>query len=213
MIVSRVAGIEPSRASGLGIPKADGRQRPLGIAALEDKIVQQALVGVLQEVYEEDFLGFSYGFRLGRNQHMTLDAIYVAITQPETFDFLGFTHICAKRKANGGFALRHKSIAKRLRAKLKEVRETLMRCRHRPVPEQGGWLRSVVQEHFNYFGVPGNRKTLDTFRTQIGHAWISALRRRSQKAISLTCKRFQRWMKLDSNGASCPSVPNQRLCV
>ena len=63
------------------VPKSDGRQRPIGIAALEDKIVQQALVWVLQAIYEEEFLGFSYGSRPGRNQHNALDAVYVAITQ------------------------------------------------------------------------------------------------------------------------------------
>jgi group II intron reverse transcriptase/maturase len=61
------------------IPKDNGKQRPLGIAALEDKIVQQAVVTVLNEIYEEDFRGFSYGFRPGRGQHMALDALYVAI--------------------------------------------------------------------------------------------------------------------------------------
>jgi len=61
------------------IPKADGRQRPLGIAALEDKIVQQAVVRVLNQIYEEDFLGFSYGFRPGRSQHDALDALWVGI--------------------------------------------------------------------------------------------------------------------------------------
>lgn len=61
------------------IQKANGKQRPLGIAALEDKIVQQAVVTVLNQIYEEDFLGFSYGFRPGRNQHQGLDALYVAI--------------------------------------------------------------------------------------------------------------------------------------
>jgi RNA-directed DNA polymerase len=61
------------------IPKGNGKQRPLGIAALEDKIVQQAVVTVLNEIYEEDFRGFSYGFRPGRSQHMALDALYVAI--------------------------------------------------------------------------------------------------------------------------------------
>jgi group II intron reverse transcriptase/maturase len=61
------------------IPKANGKQRPLGIAALEDKIVQQAVVTVLNAIYEEDFRGFSYGFRPGRGQHMALDALYVAI--------------------------------------------------------------------------------------------------------------------------------------
>jgi RNA-directed DNA polymerase len=63
------------------IPKSDGRQRPIGIAALEDKIVQQALVEILQVIYEEDFLGFSYGSRPNRSQHNALDAIFVAITQ------------------------------------------------------------------------------------------------------------------------------------
>jgi RNA-directed DNA polymerase len=61
------------------IPKADGRQRPLGIAALEDKIVQQAVVSVLNQIYEEDFLGFSYGYRPGRSQHDALDALWVGI--------------------------------------------------------------------------------------------------------------------------------------
>ena len=61
------------------IPKADGRQRPLGIAALEDKIVQRAVVVVLNQIYEEDFLGFSYGFRPGRSQHQALDALWVGI--------------------------------------------------------------------------------------------------------------------------------------
>ena len=61
------------------IPKPDGRQRPLGIAALEDKIVQRAVVEVLNAIYEEDFLGFSYGFRPGRGQHDALDALVVAI--------------------------------------------------------------------------------------------------------------------------------------
>jgi RNA-directed DNA polymerase len=62
------------------IPKPGGKQRPLGIAALEDKIVQRAVVMVLNAIYEEDFLGFSYGFRPGRSQHDALDALSVAIS-------------------------------------------------------------------------------------------------------------------------------------
>jgi RNA-directed DNA polymerase len=61
------------------IPKPDGKQRPLGIAALEDKIVQRAVVEVLNAIYEEDFLGFSYGFRPGRSQHQALDALSYAL--------------------------------------------------------------------------------------------------------------------------------------
>jgi len=63
------------------LPKGDGRQRPLGVAALEDKIVQQAVVTILNAIYEEDFLGFSYGFRPGRSQHQALDALSYALTQ------------------------------------------------------------------------------------------------------------------------------------
>jgi RNA-directed DNA polymerase len=68
---------QPSRRQY--IPKPDGRQRPLGIAALEDKIVQRAMVEVLNAIYEEDFLGFSYGFRPGRGPHDALDALAVGI--------------------------------------------------------------------------------------------------------------------------------------
>jgi len=62
------------------IPKPDGRERPLGIASIEDKIVQRAVVEVLNVIYEEEFLGFSYGFRPGRSQHDALDALWVGIS-------------------------------------------------------------------------------------------------------------------------------------
>jgi len=335
------------------LPKPDGRQRPIGIAALEDKIVQQAVVWVLSQIYEEDFKGFSYGFRPGRSQHNALDALWVGITQrkvnwvldadirsffdtvdhewlmkfvghriadprilrlirkwlkagvsedgqwsrtnvgtpqgavispilaniylyyvldlwvshwrksqalgeviivryaddlvmgfqyrseaerflqalrermsqfglelhhektrliefgrfaaanraargegkPETFDFLGFTHICATTRKRNRFTVRRKTIAKRLRAKIKAVRIEFMRQRHNPIPVQGKWVRSVVQGHFNYYAVPGNKQSIDAFRTEIIKGWLYALRRRSQKARSLTWERIKRLVK------------------
>jgi RNA-directed DNA polymerase len=320
------------------IPKADGRMRPLGLAALEDKILQRAVVEVLNAVYEEDFLGFSYGFRPGRRPHDALDALGVGILRkkvnwvldadicdffskldhvwiekflehriadkrvlrlirkwlsagvieegewsetiegspqgasvspllanvylhyvfdrwarqwrrrhargdvvvvrfaddfvvgfehkgdakqflhdlrerfakfglelhpdktrliefgrfaasnrtarglgkPETFDFLGFTHICGKAKS-GAFWLRRITVSKRLRAKLKQVKGQLKRRRHLPIPDQGRWLASVVRGHLAYYAVPGNFRAVSAFRIQVSRHWLWALRRRSQR--------------------------------
>ena len=320
------------------IEKSDGRLRPLGVAALEDKIVQAATVTILNQIYEEDFLGFSYGFRPGRNQHYALDALAFAIEhkkvnyildcdirgffdnlekswlvqfvehrvadprilrliqkwlkagvmedgiwsdpetgtpqgsvaspllaniylhyafdlwvnvwrqkraqgevivvryaddivlgfqyqtdadrfrehlterlkkfglelhpdktrriefgrfaelnrkkrgegKPETFGFLGFTHICGKTK-NEKFALKRKTIAKRMAAKLKEIKQQLRTRMHDPTAQTGKWLQSVVQGYFNYHAVPGNLSQLCVFRNRVIRLWRWALRRRGQK--------------------------------
>jgi RNA-directed DNA polymerase len=354
------------------VPKDDGKQRPIGIAALEDKIVQHAVVQLLMQIYEEVFLGFSYGFRPERSAHNALDAIWVGITRrkvnwildadvrnffgeldhtwllkflehrvgdprilhlikkwlragvseegqwsrtvvgtpqgsvispmlsniylhyvldlwvqqwrqkyakgevvivryaddfvigfqhradaqrlqreleermqrfglemnsektrliefgrfaidnrakrgegkPETFDFLGFTHICAKTRKDGYFTVKRKSISKRLRRKVKKVGEKLNRMRHAPVPDQGKWLRSVIQGFFNHHAVPGNRDALDAFRTLLVRSWFQSLRRRSQKARSLKWPRMQRIIdKWLPHPRILHPYPNQRLCV
>lgn len=105
--------------------------------------------------------------------------------------FLGFTHICGRKRWSGGFIVKRKTAAKRLRAKLGEVKETLMRRRHEPIPELGAWLRSVVQGYFNYHGVPGNTDSMESFRTATVRNWLKALRRRSQPH-QLPWERFNR---------------------
>jgi RNA-directed DNA polymerase len=100
--------------------------------------------------------------------------------KPETFDFLGFTHICAKT-LDGRFFLKRITISKRKRAKLNEVKDHLRRRRHQPLPVQGAWLASVVRGHAAYYAVPGNINAVSGFRTQVTRHWYKALRRRSQR--------------------------------
>ena len=100
--------------------------------------------------------------------------------KPETFAFLGFTHICGKGRS-GQFWLRRITIAKRMRAKLAAVYGQLKRRRHLPIPEQGRWLASVLRGHLAYYAVPGNIRAIQAFRHQVTRHWLKALRRRSQR--------------------------------
>jgi RNA-directed DNA polymerase len=110
--------------------------------------------------------------------------------KPETFEFLGFTHICAKSRT-GRFTLKRVTSKKRLRGKLSEVKAELMQRRHLPIPEQGRWLASVVRGHCNYYAVPSNSDAIIAFRTQATRHWWHALRRRSQRQ-RLDCTRMNR---------------------
>ena len=103
------------------------------------------------------------------------------LPKPLTFDFLGFTHICGKSRSNGWFQLKRLTSAKRMRIRLKAIRQALTRRMHAPIPEVGRWLRRVVQGYFNYHAVPGNVDRLDAFRKDVSRAWLHALRRRGQR--------------------------------
>jgi hypothetical protein len=100
--------------------------------------------------------------------------------KPETFQFLGFTHICAKTRS-GRFQLKRITDAKRMRAKLRAVKAELRRRMHLPIPEQGRWLESVVRGHCAYYAVPGNIAAVAAFRDQVTWLWYRSLRRRSQR--------------------------------
>jgi group II intron reverse transcriptase/maturase len=100
--------------------------------------------------------------------------------KPETFDFLGFTHISGKNR-KGTFTVRRMTIRKRMRAKLQQIKQQLRKRMHDPVAQTGAWLKSVVQGYFNYYAVPGNTDSLNAFRTQVNRFWRWTLLRRSQK--------------------------------
>jgi group II intron reverse transcriptase/maturase len=101
--------------------------------------------------------------------------------KPETFRFLGFTHICGKDR-KGRFQLKRITDSKRSRAKLCALRGELLRRRDQPIPQQGVWLASVLRGHANYYGVPGNQRALYAFRSEVVRLWRMALCRRSQRS-------------------------------
>ncbi len=110
--------------------------------------------------------------------------------KPETFQFLGFTHICGKSR-QGRFLLQRKSRRDRMRAKLKAIKQELKRRMHQPIPIQGKWLGQVVKGWFNYHAVPTNSRALNAFRFHVTNIWRQTLRRRSQKG-DITWERITR---------------------
>jgi RNA-directed DNA polymerase len=102
------------------------------------------------------------------------------LPKPETFNFLGFTHICGKSRA-GYFQLQRKSRRDRVRAKLEEIKMELRKRMHDAIPEQGKWLGQVVTGFFNYHAVPTNSRALAAFRHHVVDLWRRTLQRRSDK--------------------------------
>ena len=101
--------------------------------------------------------------------------------KPESFDFLGFAHYCATRRSGSGFVLGRKPVAKRMRAKLREIKEQLMAIRHEGIERQGLWLRQVLRGWMAYYSVPMSGPAISAFRHHIIERWHGALMRRSQR--------------------------------
>ena len=129
--------------------------------------------------------------------------------KPETFNFLGFTHICERHRKTGYFTVRRKTARKRMVAKLKALNQQPRQRRHEAPPQTGQWLKSVVQGYFNYHAVPGNTRTLGSFRRRVIRLWRRQLRLRSQKT-RMNWRRFKvlihRWIPAQRILHPFPSV-------
>ena len=101
--------------------------------------------------------------------------------RPETFEFLGFTHIAGQSR-RGAFLLNRRTSRKKRKAKLEGLRDELRRRRHESVPTQYKWLSSVLEGHYRYYGVPTNSRALRSFRERVRESWHHQLQRRSQRA-------------------------------
>jgi RNA-directed DNA polymerase len=133
---------------------------------------------------------------------------------PETFDFLGFTHICGQTR-KGYFAIKRISAIKKLTAKLKELKDELRKRMHVELADVGSWLRSVFRGWCQYHAIPGNYNRLQQFRTALQELWYRVLRRRSQRAQNLTWPKFsqlsRRWLPSPKILHDYPNVMFNRL--
>jgi group II intron reverse transcriptase/maturase len=133
--------------------------------------------------------------------------------KPETFNFLGFTHVCDKTRRDGSFVVLRRTMAKRMHAKLKSLYQALRRGRHLPVCEVGRWLGRVLSGHYRYYGVPRNYAALDLFRHRVRQLWQRALSRRSQRGRISEARMnriVERWLP---NPRICHPYPSVRLAV
>ena len=110
--------------------------------------------------------------------------------KPETFNFLGFTHICGRSRRTGYFTVHRKTMGKRMAAKLNDIGQQLRQRMHESIGDIAGWLTMVVRGYFQYHAVPGNEQRMKSFRKDVLHKWLWQLRRRSQRR-RWTWERFQ----------------------
>ena len=132
--------------------------------------------------------------------------------KPETFNFLGFTHICERTRA-GSFLLMRKTRRDRMRTRLRAIKTELRRRMHMPIREQGRWLAQVVRGYFAYHAVPTNSRSLSAFRFHVTNLWRRTLRRRSQRDRST----WDRMSKLEADFLPLPRIlhpwPTERFAV
>ena len=132
--------------------------------------------------------------------------------KPETFTFLGFTHICGTGR-NGKFKVMRQTIRKKMQAKIKELKSEMIRRMHEPIREVGEWLKKVMAGHNQYFGVPDNTAALNLFRYKVYWSWRRVLMRRSQKGY-ITWEKMRkisdRWLP---KPRICHPHPLTRFCV
>ena len=167
------------------IPKSQGKTRPIGISAFEDKLVQEAVREVLEAVYEQDFLDCLYGFRPGRSAHDAIRRLDHIVHRGEVswileVDFLGFTLYWARART-GRWGMWCKTRRASLRRSIKAVYDWCRSHRHLPIQAQREALERRVRGHYNYFGVSGNFRCLLLFAEAVRRVWHKWLRRRSQR--------------------------------
>jgi RNA-directed DNA polymerase len=130
--------------------------------------------------------------------------------KPETFNFLGFTHICGKMR-NGWFGVVRKTMRKRMQTKLKSLKKEFQKRMHDPLKEQGAWVGAVLRGYYQHHGVPLNSAALESFLYHVKHLWHRALSRRSQKGGLL----WEKFEKLTAHMLPVPRIchpyPSQRL--
>ncbi len=149
-------------------------------------------------------------FEFGR--HAAANRKRLGLGKPETFDFLGFKHICGKTK-KGWFLVLRQTVRKRMQAKLQQVKIELWRRMHDPVPEVGKWLKSVVGGHFRYFGVPGNGHAMAHFRFTVSNLWHRTLCRRSQHGRVLWERMNRLILRWLPPARICHPYPSRRMRV
>lgn len=148
------------------------------LAELKDRLAQFGLSLNLQKTRLLEFGRYAIPNRANRGEG-----------KPETFDFLGFTHICGKT-LQGNFTIIRHTIKKRLRTKVLLIKEELRKRMHMRIADTGKWLTRVLAGHYRYYGVSGNLDTMEQFRYQILVRWFSILKRRSQQ-------RTLKWTDMD----------------